>query len=80
MTTPKDTWISVKDGIPINTDNKLEFKYKVRSGDFEKEVYLDWYYDHSKYPDLKISCFRTKNGDRVKNVTHWKLLSKPKNK
>jgi len=66
MTTPKDTWISVKDAMPQEDD-----KYAVEVG---ISVWIDGWYDS------KSGNFTTLGGDLIIGVTHWMLLSKPKNK
>lgn len=66
MTTPKDTWISVKDAMP----------------DLNKQVLI-----YHKSGLLFIDEVKEENGIKYfknpfKNnpITHWMLLSKPKNK
>ena len=65
MTTPKDTWISVKDAMPKAFDNsKFELLICLNDGKNQHALAAD--FDQAiNYSDLGV-------------FTHWMLLSKPK--
>ena len=70
MTTPKDTWISVKDAMPTKDDmNKPLILVVIDS----QELVYDCGYKLKKMQFVNI-----RNFEPIENPTHWMLLSKPK--
>jgi hypothetical protein len=68
MTTPLNTWISVKDAMPENISDDIELVV------IDIDAYL-WYAEY-----YKDRFFRLTNESELFSITHWMLISKPESK
>ena len=72
MTTPKDTWISVKDAMPTK-DTTCKDCYMLVCDGFGVPIYGAYNLISNRFIDIEYEA-------DIYKPTHWMLLSKPKNK